>query len=1797
MTQTATPPASLLATAPALPIRRALRRVDARLRSKASARGLGTALLAAAIGSGVGMAVDFALTLPNPVRWAIWAAWAATVGLVVVLGVLRPLFRKSRWIDLAAVAERADPRLMERLTGSIALLEDADHASGSPALIAALAEDAAEHVVEFDPRLVKGGKPLALRMGMGLIAIALVAAPSFVRPDPFRTLALRFFAPWMDLDRVSWFALSVLPGDKVVAIGSDLAIEAKVAPRFRSTAPLPAAATLEWTDEKGESHRVRMTAKASDSSATARGFETTLPRLAGSVSYRVSTDATRSRAYQVTAIDPPMICEISALIEPPNYTKLPPSKAKDPARIEALEGSRIVLSFQSCMPFRKAGLTWPSLPPAKPREVEVPSSNGMKHATITAEAEASGPFVLTLREDVHHNLDGRPETRQLVVRADAPPTLAIKGPPATSEARPDDLLQLGVAARDDFAVASAELHYEIRRSKSENSQPGKVALKLDGLGTPLAKGVVSLPLRDLGLAVGDVLAYRVKVLDNLPAPRGPNMTWSESRTISISTKAEPMIAKDDRLRRESFQARLDEIRVANASNRRETEQLRYAADAAQRTGQAWDAGRDADLAARETEARSVEDKLQLLARDLQNDSTFAPLARPTRQAAEVEAEAGRAQLDQARKAPDSTKRLAELRQADTRLGALGNRLDEIRRKFDALAKLDVDRQKLRDLAAKEDALAVKADQGADEKARLAAEQDELRKALDALLNQSPGLRAGLLNAQAEDASKLAKEARALAEKQRAEARRTTEAPLADNALREIAQAQKELEDDARRLALEVDEPLAENGRSRLDTEAVKRPVEPIERGDLPDAVRRLEEAEDGLRRLTRDVEDVPLDAKALARRLARRQELLANDVAATLGEARRKDIPADERAALVERSKPLLARQEEIAKLAAGLVPPEAQKAVAREAAQATEKAGENLRNLKPRDSENLQNNARRALNQLADALADPNRLRDETRRKFDEAKRKEEEVLRGIDRAIAESQPKPDKLDADARAATDLAEKVAPLIQKEKEAADALSKLNVEPRAIPQRDRAAARAARLADQIQAVKDQAPPRRPDSNAVPPGRWQVLGPFPTINPKVPFDPAQAVDFGAKINAPDGKPLEWKPFAPEGEEGRINLAKIFNTKDNQAAFAVAEVVSKTRRKAQLSIGSDDTLIVWLNGKQVFEHNSSRGFSPGQDKAEVELQEGVNRLAIRCGNGNGEWQFAVNVSPPPADGFDPEKAKRLRETLASARLDAQAALERLEQKSNGKMPADDLAAVLAREQRAAAEALTQERSKPPEDDPTPREQAAHNRQRLATALRNLPVAPETPALHAEAVRLAEAAARPDAIPISAQLAAEAAEALAKHLGDALPPRELAAALARAERALEAPEVQADPAQLADRQKAIAAELTHPAQPAERSAVSGQRSANTDRAEQAVGDAAALTEQARRPEPSKPVPTPDALVQAEAKAAEALDKMAADPALGPDPVAQAKTNPKPDANPPAPAGEQLAGVPSDPSLGLGPQEASRAADLATRQRQVRERLQAVMAERVGPQQDLRKDSQKLGRDLAELRDRAKEINARSQWQAQAAAELAGEQAPRSMEKGAEQLAQGRLDQARDSQRQAADQIERAAREAEDFAAGLRAEGAMAVESGEAAQQAAAASNDLAEARQALRDLARRLAQGPPGPATARAAAPGMRQAAENLRAAAQGPAAGPPAPPIGEADPDNPNPTAAPAGVAEADLAALQDLVRKKTGRQWGELPGHLRTEILQLSKGRYRDDYARLIQLYFREIAADASKAEKP
>ncbi len=133
------------------------------------------------------------------------------------------------------------------------------------------------------------------------------------------------------------------------------------------------------------------------------------------------------------------------------------------------------------------------------------------------------------------------------------------------------------------------------------------------------------------------------------------------------------------------------------------------------------------------------------------------------------------------------------------------------------------------------------------------------------------------------------------------------------------------------------------------------------------------------------------------------------------------------------------------------------------------------------------------------------------------------------------------------------------------------------------------------------------------------------------------------------------------------------------------------------------------------------------------------------------------------------------------------------------------------------------------------------------------------------------------------------------------------------------------------------------------------------------------------------------------------------------------------------------------------------------------------------------------------------------------------------------------------------------------------------------------------------LAEAGRRLAEPGRGPGSGHMPGPpasaAMQRAAQAMRTAARSqPGPGEPGdnPSVGQGGPSN-DPRSNPAGVAAPDLAGLPAMARTKSAHNWGELPGHLRTEIMQLSQGKYRDDYARQIQLYFQEIAADGAKAE--
>ena len=145
----------------------------------------------------------------------------------------------------------------------------------------------------------------------------------------------------------------------------------------------------------------------------------------------------------------------------------------------------------------------------------------------------------------------------------------------------------------------------------------------------------------------------------------------------------------------------------------------------------------------------------------------------------------------------------------------------------------------------------------------------------------------------------------------------------------------------------------------------------------------------------------------------------------------------------------------------------------------------------------------------------------------------------------------------------------------------------------------------------------------------------------------FDPEQGVDLKEAYN---GGKLKWQP-RPEWKDGTVIN---WDAANNRTSYLYREVTSDRPFKLNVSLGSDDGIRLWLNGKLVAEERAKRAAAADQLFGELPLVEGENRLLIKIVNASGPagFYFKPNVKGVPDDVLSVLKME------AQSRTDAQEA-----------------------------------------------------------------------------------------------------------------------------------------------------------------------------------------------------------------------------------------------------------------------------------------------------------------------------------------------------------------------------------------------------------------------------------------------------------------------------------------------------------------------------------------------------------
>ncbi|HIF40454.1 MAG TPA: DUF1553 domain-containing protein [Planctomycetes bacterium] len=139
-----------------------------------------------------------------------------------------------------------------------------------------------------------------------------------------------------------------------------------------------------------------------------------------------------------------------------------------------------------------------------------------------------------------------------------------------------------------------------------------------------------------------------------------------------------------------------------------------------------------------------------------------------------------------------------------------------------------------------------------------------------------------------------------------------------------------------------------------------------------------------------------------------------------------------------------------------------------------------------------------------------------------------------------------------------------------------------------------------------------------------GAWYSAGPFQKGTKAEAYSADHGpekieIDVTAKVGG-----LAWKE-RPD-KDGAVHT---LGDKPNAAVYLTRTIDCERAQSASVSLGSDDSIRIWLNGKMVFEKDAGRAAAADQDQANLELPAGESRLLLKIVNGEGPTGYYFKMS----------------------------------------------------------------------------------------------------------------------------------------------------------------------------------------------------------------------------------------------------------------------------------------------------------------------------------------------------------------------------------------------------------------------------------------------------------------------------------------------------------------------------------------------------------------------------------------
>ena len=141
-----------------------------------------------------------------------------------------------------------------------------------------------------------------------------------------------------------------------------------------------------------------------------------------------------------------------------------------------------------------------------------------------------------------------------------------------------------------------------------------------------------------------------------------------------------------------------------------------------------------------------------------------------------------------------------------------------------------------------------------------------------------------------------------------------------------------------------------------------------------------------------------------------------------------------------------------------------------------------------------------------------------------------------------------------------------------------------------------------------------------------GPWWVIFPFDNID-ETGFDtvypPETEIDLDKEYIGKDGRKIGWYKTNRRGENVFSNVPE-----DDVTGYALTYLESDRDQNYLLSLGSDDTIKIWVNDRLAFSKYVHRPLLRADDVIQLPVSKGRNKILVKVTNGYGPWGFFADI-----------------------------------------------------------------------------------------------------------------------------------------------------------------------------------------------------------------------------------------------------------------------------------------------------------------------------------------------------------------------------------------------------------------------------------------------------------------------------------------------------------------------------------------------------------------------------------------